>query len=91
MLNTSLSDLDRYPLKISDLIVMNLNPIMAPIKIIWAPSPDRVINDVQTIALAGDKYYLPMWVSNELEEYTRVLSWRSTPQDVVLTKQGMLS
>ena len=70
MLNTSLSDLDRYPLKISDLIVMNLNPIMAPIKIIWAPSPDRVINDVQTFALAGDKYYLPMWVSNELEEYT---------------------
>ena len=70
MLNTSLSDLDRYPLRISDLIVMNLNPIMAPIKIIWAPSPDRVINDVQTIALAGDKYYLPMWVSNELEEYT---------------------
>ena len=70
MLNTSLSDLDRYPLKVADLVVMNLNPIMAPIKVIWAPSPDRVINDVQTYALSGDKYYLPMWVSNELEEFT---------------------
>lgn len=70
MLNTRLSDLDRYPLKVADLVVMNLNPIMAPIKAIWAPSPDRVINDVQTYALSGDKYYLPMWVSNELEEFT---------------------
>lgn len=70
MLNTTLSDADRYPLKVADLIVMNLNPVMANLKIVWAPSPDRVINDVQTYALAGDKYYLPMWCSDDMAEYT---------------------
>lgn len=70
MLDTTLSDGDRYPLKISDLIVQNLNPTMAHLKVAWATSPELCISDVPTVALTGDRYYRPMWHSDEMHEYT---------------------
>ena len=39
-LDTTLSDLNKFPLKLSDLSVMNLNPENAPEKVIWASSPE---------------------------------------------------
>lgn len=69
-LDTSLSDADRYPLKVSDLIVQNLNPTMAHHKIAWAAAPELTINDLPNVALTGDRYYRPMWHSDEMSEYT---------------------
>jgi hypothetical protein len=70
MLDTTLSDADRYPLKVSDLIVMNLNPTMAHLKVAWAAAPEVCINDLPNVALTGDRYYRPMWHSDEMSEYT---------------------
>lgn len=70
MLDTSLSDADRYPLKVQDLIVANLNPTMAHTKVVWAASPELVINDIPNVALTGDKFYRPMWHTDEMAEYT---------------------
>jgi hypothetical protein len=70
MLDTSLSDADRYPLKVQDLIVMNLNPTMAHTKVAWAAGPELIINDLPNVALTGDKFYRPMWHENEMSEYT---------------------
>jgi Holliday junction resolvasome RuvABC endonuclease subunit len=70
MLDTSLSDGDRYPLKIQDLIVMSLNPTMAHVKLAWAAAPEVTINDLPAVALTGDRYYHPMWKSPEMSEYT---------------------
>lgn len=70
MLDTSLSDGDRYPLKIGDLIVQSLNPTMAHIKLAWAAAPEVTINDLPAVALTGDRYYRPMWTSTEMSEYT---------------------
>lgn len=70
MLDTSLSDGDKYPLKVADLVVMNLNPTMAHLKVAWASSPELVINDLPNVALTGDKYYRPMWHTDEMSEYT---------------------
>jgi hypothetical protein len=70
MLDTSLSDADRYPLKVQDLVVMNLNPTMAHSKVAWAAAPDLTINDLPNVALTGDRYYRPMWHSDEMVEYT---------------------
>ena len=50
MLDTSLSDADRYPLKVQDLIVMNLNPTMAHTKVVWAAAPELCINDLPNVA-----------------------------------------
>ena len=69
MLDTALSDGDRYPLKIQDLIVMNLNPTMAHVKLAWAAAPEVCINDLPAVALVGDRYYRPMWTANEMDDY----------------------
>ena len=70
MLDTSLSDADKYPLKLSDLIVMPLDTRMAPVKIVWSSSPDYVINDVPCVGMSGDRFYRPMWTAPEMAEYT---------------------
>ena len=70
MLDTTLSDQDRYPLKLSDLIVMPLDTRMAPVKVVWSSGPEYVINDVPTVGLSNDRFYRPMWVSQDMAEYT---------------------
>jgi hypothetical protein len=70
MLDTSLSDADRYPLKANDLIVMNLNPEMAHMQIVWAASPELVINDLPNVALNGDRFHRPMWHDDTMSKYT---------------------
>lgn len=70
MLDTALSDAEKYPLKLSDLLVMPLDTRMAPAKLVWSASPEYVINDVPCVGMSGDKYYRPMWVSPDMGEYT---------------------
>ena len=70
LLDTSLSDGDRYPLKIRDLIIMSLNPSMGNTKIAWANDPAGVISDVPNVALTGDKFFRPMWKSDDMADYT---------------------
>ena len=60
MLDPSLSDLDRYPLKLSDLVIMSLNPREGPQKPVWAASADNVIQDLPNVGLPGDRFYGPM-------------------------------
>lgn len=69
-LDTSLSDADRYPLKVSDLVIQNLNPTMAHLKVAWAAAPELCINDLPNVALTGDRFYRPMWHSDDMSEYT---------------------
>lgn len=68
MLDTSLSDADRYPLKLSDLIVMSLDRDKAPEKPIWSNDPQDKLTDVPNVGLPGDAYYKPQkllgdWIS----------------------------
>lgn len=70
MLDTSLSDADRYPLKVSDLVIQNLNPTLGHLKVAWAAAPEVCINDVPNVALTGDRFYRPMWHSDDMSEYT---------------------
>jgi hypothetical protein len=70
MLDTSLSDGDKYPLKVSDMIVMSLNPIMGWLKLAWSTAPETCLNDVPCVALTGDRYYRAMWHTPDMSEYT---------------------
>lgn len=60
MLDTSLSDVDRYPLKLNDLIVTDMDFDRAPEKFIWSQSAEYVLNDVPCVGMNGDKYHKPM-------------------------------
>ena len=70
MLDTSLSDADKYPLKLQDLIVMPLDTRMAPVKVVWSSGPEYIVNDVPSVGLGTDRYYRPMWVAKDMSEYT---------------------
>jgi hypothetical protein len=70
MLNTRLSDADRYPLKLNDLIVLDCNPELAPEKVIWAGAPEVVINELPNVGLGGDKYHRPMAIQGQWIPYT---------------------
>jgi len=70
MLDTSLSDQEKYPLKLSDMICMSLDQQMAPVKLAWSSGPEYVIPDAPNVGLAGDKFHRPMWKSSDMAEYT---------------------
>ena len=57
MLDTSMSDTDRYPLKLSDLIIMSVDPDKAPEKLVYGVMKE--VRDIPNVGLAGDKYYAP--------------------------------
>ena len=70
MLNTSLSDYDKYPLKVSDFIVEELDNNETSRKWVWGSSPTLRINDVPCVALRGDYFYMPFSRSSETMVYT---------------------
>lgn len=70
MLDTSLSDADKYPLKIKDLIVYETAPDIAPEKIVWSSDPRYIIQDLYNCALAGDHFHRHAWLSGTMLPYT---------------------
>lgn len=70
MLDTALSDADKYPLKLADLITMALSPDMAPVKLAWASGPDLRYPDLPSVGMSGDGFYKPMWRSEEMADYS---------------------
>jgi hypothetical protein len=69
MLDSTLSDADRYPLKLSDLIVLGLNAENAPEKPIWAANMANVVKDVPCVGFNGDRYYGPMDIQGKWIPY----------------------
>ncbi|QDP54797.1 MAG: putative terminase large subunit [Prokaryotic dsDNA virus sp.] len=75
MLDQSLSDLDRYPLKINDLMVTDLDSDKCYEKYVWCNDPDKVINDLPCVGFNGDRYFRPMATDGDLVDYeTKVLA-----------------
>ena len=69
MLDSRLSDIDRYPLKLSDLIVTSLNNELAHEKFVWAANPENRADELPNVGLSGDYFYRPMEKIGELLEY----------------------
>jgi hypothetical protein len=57
MLDTSLSDRDKYPLKLSDLIVMSCDDTTAPDKVVYGIF--NPLDQLPNVGLSGDRYYAP--------------------------------
>ena len=73
MLDTSLSDADKFPLKCADLIVTSVNPKSAPESAVWCSDPQNVIKDLPTVGLPGDYFYSPMQLQGEWSSYTETI------------------
>ena len=72
-LDTSLSDAEKFPLKMADLIVTSVNPKSAPENIIWCSDPANVIRDAPTVGLPGDYFYTPMQMQGEWGPYNETI------------------
>ena len=70
MLNTNLSDYEKYPLKVSDLIIDSLDPHETSIKWAWANGSAQRLGDIPCVAMNGDMYYAPLSRSPETQPYT---------------------
>ena len=73
MLDTSLSDADKFPLKMADLIVTSVNPDKCPESIVWCSDPANVIKDAPTVGLPGDYFYSPMQQVGEWLPYAETI------------------
>ena len=72
-LDTSLSDAEKFPLKMADLIVTSVNPTTAPEGIIWCSDPSNVIKELPTVGLPGDYFYSPMQIQGTWDAYSETI------------------
>ena len=57
MLDNTLSDLERYPLKCSDLIVIDTDKDIAPEKVAYGSSSNLILNDIPCYGIGADRFY----------------------------------
>ncbi len=57
MLDTSLSDANKYPLKLADLIIYSCDRDTAPEKMVYGIM--KPLNELPNVGLSGDRYYAP--------------------------------
>ena len=72
-LDTSLSDAEKFPLKMADMVVTSVNPTKAPESVIWCSDPSNVIKDLPTVGLPGDYFYNPMRLVGEWGDYQETI------------------
>ncbi|URY99481.1 terminase large subunit [Escherichia phage HC12] len=71
MLNPNLSDAEKYPLKLRDLIVADLDPASSPMVYQWLPNPQNKREDVPNVGLMGDSYHTYQTVGSAFSSYTQ--------------------
>ena len=73
MLDVSLSDADKYPLKINDFMVMSgpSSWTEAPVSVQWASGREQIeaVKQLPNVGLKGDYWAAPMTISNETAKW----------------------
>jgi hypothetical protein len=72
MLNTALSDAEKFPLKVSDLIVTSLDHEQTSLTWVWAAGPQQQL-ELPCVALRGDRYCQEMQRSPEVAPYANAV------------------
>lgn len=74
-LDTTLSDLLRYPLRLADIPVVSLDPRKCPGTVIWSQDPANRISDLEAISLPGDHWFRPARLGDD---------WIDWPADTIM-------
>ena len=56
-LNCRLSTLDKYPIRLGDLMIMDLDGKALPEVVIWSASPENRVTDLICVGMGADRYY----------------------------------
>jgi len=88
MLDTSLSDAEKFPLKFQDLIVTPLGEECAE-RYAWSADPRYMIKTLNPVGLPGDRFYGPMYIDEGVCEYSETIvsvdpSGRGTDETVAV-------
>ena len=73
MLDTSLSDAEKFPLKCADLVITSVNPSTAPESVVWCSDPQNVLKELPTVGLPGDYFYSPMQLQGDWNPYSETI------------------
>lgn len=63
-LDTSLSDLERFPLRLSDLVVLEVSD-HGPEKLVWSAGAEYRITDLPAVGFSGDYYHRPAYIHGD--------------------------
>lgn len=67
-LDTSLSDLERFPLRLTDLMVLEVSD-HAPEKLVWSGGAEYRIADLPAVGFSGDFYHRPAFIHGDWLEF----------------------
>jgi hypothetical protein len=67
-LDTSMSDLERFPLRLSDLMVLEVSD-HAPEKVVWSSGAEYRITDLPAVGFSGDYYHRPAYIHGDWLEF----------------------
>lgn len=70
MLDTSLSDAEKYPLRLRDLIVAAFPKTSAPMQWEWLPGPETAFKEAPMVGLRGDGWFRYRSASKETSQFT---------------------
>lgn len=78
MLNTRLATLDRFPIRLGDLIVMDIDGTALPETVVWSNQPDVRLQELVCVGMGADRFYhRPIfqngWISRD-EQWRCVLA-----------------
>lgn len=65
MLDTELSDAERYPLRTSDLLVFNPGEKKAPAQMAHGKTKDLTLQDLPRVGFSADRWYKPFFVDKD--------------------------
>ena len=70
MLDTSLTDAGRFPLKTRDLILMDTAPDAAPMRVAWGAQPEKMEKGLDNVGFDGDRFFRPVYQAEQWVPYT---------------------
>ena len=69
MLDTSLSDEDKHPLKLRDLIVAQTDVDICPERFVWGSGEDQELPQFPLVGLTGDRFFKPLFTEKTWSPY----------------------
>jgi hypothetical protein len=73
MLDTTLSDVERMPLKLKNLIVTALDEKLGHMWLAWGNDSEKMVRDLPAGGFSGDNYFGPIKKSDEMAPYARTV------------------
>jgi hypothetical protein len=69
MLDTTLSDAEKYPLRCRDFGVISCRGEMGPVKLSWASATDTIMGHLPVMGFSGDRWHKPIFVSKDFADW----------------------